>query len=161
MRVMISQPLNGASEKEKNQKRATVVAMLVAQGHEVREGLSNTTLPNGLNQELWLLGKRLQDMAVVDAVYFMDGWEKDRRCRLEYQVAIAYGKVTVNAEWRELKNCFTVEQTLYECFPDEISADKNESVAAIANRIIRLCREFIRCNRLYARKYKRFKVQKR
>lgn len=79
----------------------------------------------------------------MDAVYFMEGWDKARRCRIEYEACTFYGKITINAEWRELKKTFSIEQTIFECFPDQMD-DPQESVEQVANRIIRLCQ--IKCN---------------
>ncbi len=92
MRVMISQPVTGTSAEEMAKARAGVVSMLNEQGHEVwGEETRREYIPIGVNQDLWQLGRRLQAMAGADAVYFMDGWEKDRGCRLEYEACRAYG----------------------------------------------------------------------
>lgn len=97
MRVMISQPLGGFDEEERLQEREAVSAMLRAWGHEIWGELSErTAIPKGVSQELWRLGRRLQDMAGADAVYFMDGWEQDRRCRLEYEACRLYYKIPMN-----------------------------------------------------------------
>lgn len=96
MRVMISQPIEGTVEEQARAK-AKVIAELEAEGHEVWGKLpQRLSTPNGVNEELWQLGRRLQDMAAADAVYFMDGWEKDRRCRLEYETCKLYGKISMN-----------------------------------------------------------------
>lgn len=97
MRVMISQPTRDMSAYEMAKARAQVAAMLEAQGHEVwGEEVGKEILLAAENQDLWLLGRRLQIMAGVDAVYFMDGWEKDRGCRLEYEACRLYGKIPMN-----------------------------------------------------------------
>lgn len=92
MRVMISQPITGTSAEEMAKARMEVVSMLDEQGHEVwGEETRREYIPTGVNQDLWQLGRRFQAMAGADAVYFMDGWEKDRGCRLEYEVCEKYG----------------------------------------------------------------------
>lgn len=96
MRVMISQPAEGTGE-EQVRARAKVIAELEGEGHEVwGEPYQQVPTPNGVNEELWHLGRVLQDMAAADAVYFMDGWEEDRRCRLEYEACKLYGKISMN-----------------------------------------------------------------
>ncbi len=106
MRVMISQPMNGLPELEIRYERQQTAAQLTKQGHEIVDTVfEQTEAPEGVNAPLWLLGKVLQAMAQVDAVYFMDGWmdgwEKDRQCRLECQAAEAYGLTTLNAKCQD------------------------------------------------------------
>ena len=97
MRVMISQPVTDTSTEEMAKARAEVISMLDGQGHEVwGEEIRRKNIPAGLSQELWQLGQRLQAMVGADAVYFMDGWEKDRGCRLEYEACRLYGKIPMN-----------------------------------------------------------------
>lgn len=91
MRVMISQPIEGTVEEQARAK-AKVIAELEAEGHEVwGEPSQQVPAPKGVNEALWQLGRRLQDMAGADAVYFMDGWEKDRVCRCLYKTATQFG----------------------------------------------------------------------
>jgi hypothetical protein len=49
-----------------------------------------TTIPDEANS-LWLLSKSLETMSQADVVYFANGWEKSKRCRIENQCAMAYG----------------------------------------------------------------------
>lgn len=89
---MISQPLDATPEAERNMAKSEVVALLEEQGHEIwGEEIGRKNIPESVGRELWQLGRRLQVMAGIDAVYFMDGWEKDRGCRLEYEVCEKYG----------------------------------------------------------------------
>lgn len=143
MRVAISQPMKGLSAEEIRKQRAVVVASLEAEGHEVVDTVFTGTPPESGSQALWHLGKALQTLSTVDAVYFMDGWDQARGCRIEYEACVFYGKTAMNAEWQELKRAFSVERTLFECFPDQMN-DPRETVEQVANRIIRLCR--IKCD---------------
>ncbi len=96
MRVMISQPMKGLSAEEIRERRVAVVAKLEADGHEVVDTLLTDTPPENGSQALWYLGKALQAIAGVDAVYFMEGWEKARGCRIEYEACVAYGVTIIN-----------------------------------------------------------------
>ncbi len=98
MRVMISQPMKGLSAEEIRERRATVVAKLEDEGHEVVDTVFTDTPPENGNQALWCLRKALQVMSTVDAVYFMEGWEKARGCRIEYEACILYGIRALNAD---------------------------------------------------------------
>lgn len=40
---------------------------------------------------LWYLGKSIQLLAQADMVYFCDGWDKARGCRMEHEIAKQYG----------------------------------------------------------------------
>lgn len=96
MRVMISQPTEGTGE-EQARARAKVIAELEVQGHEIWGESGRVSAPSGVNQELWHLGRVLQDMAAADAVYFMDGWAQDKACRLEYEACALFGIRPQNA----------------------------------------------------------------
>lgn len=91
MRVMVSQPMKGLTEDQTRKNRAKVVAMLESEGHTVIDTVFSNSAPAGVNQSLWLLGKRFQAIASVDAVYFMDGWRETRGCRMEQNVCELYG----------------------------------------------------------------------
>lgn len=96
MRVMISQPMKGLSAEEIRERRAAVVARLEAEGHEVVDTVFTETPPEEDNQALWYVGKSLQAIAGVDAVYFMEGWDKARGCRIEYEACVLYGIYAMN-----------------------------------------------------------------
>ena len=40
---------------------------------------------------LWFLGKSLELLSTADIVYFADGWENYRGCKIEYTCAVEYG----------------------------------------------------------------------
>lgn len=98
MRVMISQPTEGLAEEQIRDARRKVIVQLDAQGHEVWGEMSSlVAIPPGANEQLWRLGRRLQDMAEADAVYFMDGWEKDSACRMTHEAAENFGIMEMNS----------------------------------------------------------------
>lgn len=162
MQILISQPQERADQSASRLEKEKVICALKAYGHIIFDEATYEELsPKDAKPLLWRLGRRIQLMARADAVYFMDGWENDRDCRLEYEVATAFRLTIINAEWRELSNSFSVAQTLAECFPEEFFRDKNESVSATTNRIIRLCKELIGSNRAYWRRHKQLKIRRR
>ena len=64
-----------------------------------------TVFPQGYaeqNDPLWLLSLVLNKMSDCDAVYFCDGWEDARGCRIEHEVAEAYGLDIIYAEDEEV-----------------------------------------------------------
>lgn len=40
---------------------------------------------------LWFLGKSLELLSTADVVYFADGWQDYRGCKIEHDCAEAYG----------------------------------------------------------------------
>lgn len=90
MNIMISQPMRGKSTDQIKAERAEVEAALQAKGHYVIDSVF-TTIPNTKNKPLWCLGASFQIIADCDAVYFMDGWEDARGCRMEMEACKQYG----------------------------------------------------------------------
>ncbi|WP_286078633.1 DUF4406 domain-containing protein [Faecalibaculum rodentium] len=95
-KAMISQPMGGLTKDELLEIRDKAKAELEELGYEVL----NTIFASFDNEfglmdpdhiALLHLGKSLEAMALCDAVYFCDGWQDKRECRLEHQAASAYG----------------------------------------------------------------------
>lgn len=99
MKAMISQPMNGKTDDEIIRTRDKAIKILESKGYEVAntffegEWCDDEALEsNGIvNKPLWFLAKSLEKMSECEAVYFCDGWENTRGCRIEYSAAFAYG----------------------------------------------------------------------
>jgi len=89
MRVMISQPMGGKTEEQIRTERAKVVKLLEEHGHDVIDTVI-PNLGNHGNVPLKYLAKSIEFMADADVVFFMDGWEHARGCRIEHQCCIDY-----------------------------------------------------------------------
>jgi len=89
-KVMISQPMRGKTEEQVRAERAELVEILTEQGYEVVDTVFSDFTNQG-NMPLKYLAKSLEFIADVDAVYFMDGWQDARGCRIEHQVCVDYG----------------------------------------------------------------------
>lgn len=50
---------------------------------------------------LYYLGKTIDDMGIVDAVYFTRDWQSARGCRLEREIAKAYGVKILDYDFLE------------------------------------------------------------
>lgn len=96
MRIMISQPMNGLTREEIESNRARVVEVLVSQGHEIVDSYIAEDTPPNSNEGLLCLGKSFVIMSSVDAVFFMDGFEKARGCWMEFEACIKYGIPVLN-----------------------------------------------------------------
>jgi len=93
-RVMISQPMRGKTEEQIREERNEVVELLQQEGYEVID----TVFPDfenievqDANKPLLYLSKSIEYLSKVDSIYFMDGWQNARGCRIEHQCAVDYG----------------------------------------------------------------------
>lgn len=91
MKVMISQPMRGKTNEQIRQEKEKLVKQLEAQGHEVVDTVFDLA-PNGVDEAIYFLSKSIEFISQVDALIFMPGWNNARGCRIEYQVAVEYGK---------------------------------------------------------------------
>lgn len=89
MKVMISQPMRGKSDRQIKEERENIIKMIQDEENEYVD----TVLDISENKSpIYYLGKSIELMADVDAVIFMEGWQSTRGCIIEYNVAKMYGK---------------------------------------------------------------------
>ena len=89
----------GKTDEEIVATREAAIRALEAKGYEVVNTLftdewysQDNMLTRGVEQiPLCFLAKSLENMSLCNVVYFCDGWEKTRGCRLEHEAAKAYG----------------------------------------------------------------------
>lgn len=96
MKAMISQPMAGKTDEEIAEARERVKAKLEGMGYEVADTLFDFTdgqlkALEVQNVPLYYLASSLQAMSRCDRVYFCKGWKQARGCRIEHDVATAYG----------------------------------------------------------------------
>ena len=91
MKIMISQPMQGKTEKQIRDERKALTEALEREGHEVVDTVFES-VPNNVDIAIYLLAKSIEYIGRVDAVYFMKGWENARGCRIEHQVAVEYDR---------------------------------------------------------------------
>lgn len=91
-RLFISQPMNGRSDVEIKAARERAVAEV-----EERLGEKVYVIESFLEgapaqaRPLWFLGKSLELLSTADVVYFAEGWDSARGCRIEQLCAREYG----------------------------------------------------------------------
>lgn len=96
---MICQPMRGLTEEEILANREEAIKKLQNGGYEVINTVFNGYEytdeyfeKNCIKQKpVYYLGKSLEHMALCNVVYFCKGWEEARGCRIEHEVATAYG----------------------------------------------------------------------
>lgn len=100
-KAMLSQPMAGKSEEEIVATRNHAIRALEAQGYEVVNTLFTDEWYNRDNMKergvenipLCFLAKSLENMSKCHAAYFCKGWENARGCKIEHEVAKAYGLI--------------------------------------------------------------------
>lgn len=108
MKAMLSQPMNGLTEEEIIATRERAIRKLQNEGYEVintyfsDEWYSRDSMKErGVVQiPICFLAKSLENMSLCDTVFFCKGWENARGCKIEHDVAKAYG-VTIIYEGDE------------------------------------------------------------
>lgn len=91
MKIMISQPMNGKTREQIEAERMELRMKFEAEGHTVIDTIFADSPEEAQNKPVWYFSKAIEAMSTVDAVYFMEGWEEARGCKLEHQIAEAYG----------------------------------------------------------------------
>jgi len=100
MRVFISQPMSGLTDKEikVNRDKAIEEIKLLYNFFDKNNQLEiisttyprdNETLPDEASR-LWWLGRAIQMLEDVDVLYMCEGWENSHGCRVEKYVAHEY-----------------------------------------------------------------------
>lgn len=108
--AMISQPMNGKTYEEINHTRDKALKTLTGIGYEVINTLFSDEWEHreeirGVAQiPLLFLAKSIESMSKCHAVYFCKGWEEARGCRIEHEIAKAYGLDIVYEEKEEIKD---------------------------------------------------------
>ena len=91
MRVFISQPMNGRSNRSIVEERKPIVEKYEQSGWEVIDSVLNL----GPADALIYLAESIKLLNDADRVVMMKGWAKSRGCRIEHEIAVAYGKDVV------------------------------------------------------------------
>ena len=92
MKVMISQPMRGKTTKQIETERKELVEELERKGHEVVNTIFAEETPKDCDTAIYYLSKSVEAIGKVDGIVFMQGWENARGCKIEHQIACAYGK---------------------------------------------------------------------
>lgn len=92
MKVMISLPMNGRKNDEIKERIKELKEKFAKLHIDVIDSFLTDEIENSYHPGVYYLGRTLtQFMHNVDAVYFDDGWEKARGCRIENAVCQEYG----------------------------------------------------------------------
>lgn len=103
MKAMLSQPMAGKTNEEIIATREHAIAVLKERRYEIINTLftdewysQEAMKKRGVeNIPLCFLAKSLENMSLCHAAYFCKGWENARGCRIEHEVAKAYGMTII------------------------------------------------------------------
>lgn len=91
-KVFISQPMSGKSIEQITEVRQEAISHVEKLFNDEVQVLDSFMLDDVKGKDpLWLLGKALQILSEADVVYFAEGWENARGCRIEHECAVSYG----------------------------------------------------------------------
>ncbi len=91
-KLFISQPMRGKSNEEiiaEREKAVKAAAEKLGEPVEVIDSFFKDAPVTA--SPLWFLGKSLEALAGADIVYFCEGWDTARGCKIEQQCAVEYG----------------------------------------------------------------------
>ena len=102
-KLFISQPMAGKTNEEIIATRERAIAVLKERGYEIINTLftdewysQEAMKKRGVeNIPLCFLAKSLENMSLCHAAYFCKGWENARGCKIEHEVAKAYGMTII------------------------------------------------------------------
>lgn len=99
LRVFISQPMNGKTDKEIEEERLRIVSKLSETVDEPFEVIDSffKSAPHDA-KPLWFIGKSIELLSTADLAYFAKGWENARGCSIEHSCAVAYMVETIIVE---------------------------------------------------------------
>ena len=93
-KAMLSQPMANKTNEEIIATRENAIKVLEGKGYNIVNTLftDEKMKERGVVQiPLCFLAKSLENMSLCHAVYFCKGWENARGCKIEHDVAVAYG----------------------------------------------------------------------
>lgn len=106
MKVMISQPMNGIPDSEVRRIQNELKERFAKYHIEVIDSYIEDDVESDVNNPgVFYLGKTLMDsLSKVDAVYFVDGWQRARGCKIERQICEEYGIMILDDSFFKQEN---------------------------------------------------------
>ena len=104
-RLFISQPMRDKTDEEiliEREKAIRIAEELLGEKVEVIDSFFKNAPHEA--RPLWFLGKSLELLSTADIVYFADGWENYRGCKIEHTCAVEYGLRMIQSD-----SCLSVE----------------------------------------------------
>ena len=98
-KLFISQPMKGLTDEEILKAREEIktrAEQVIGEQVELIDSFVED-YPREINKSIpvWYLGKSIQFLSQADIAYFGGDWRNARGCKIEYEVANAYGIKTI------------------------------------------------------------------
>lgn len=98
-KLFISQPMKGLTDEEilkAREKIKTRAEQAIGEQVELIDSFVED-YPGEINKSIpvWYLGKSIQFLSQADIAYFGGDWRNARGCKIEYEIANAYGIKTI------------------------------------------------------------------
>lgn len=90
-KVFISMPMNGKTDKRIREDLEKAKRKVV-DGYGDVEFVDSYFKDGDKEDPIKMLGESIKLLADADMVYFCDGWESARGCRIEHEVATVYDR---------------------------------------------------------------------
>ena len=96
-KIFISQPMNGKTTEEIEDKRHHIIDKL--RENECVEIIDSffKDAPHDI-KPLWYLGESIKLMSEADIVFFCNGWQTAKGCQIEHDCALEFGIDTMYEE---------------------------------------------------------------
>lgn len=106
MKVMISQPMNGIPDSEVRRIQNELKERFAKYHIEVVDSFLTEEVDTNLrNKGVFYLGRTIQKfLSDVDAVYFVNGWQRARGCKIERQICEEYGIMILDETFFKQEN---------------------------------------------------------
>ena len=100
LKLFISQPMNGKTDKEILREREQIISMVKEHydSVEVIDSFVKENAPKDVNVPLYYLSKSIEFLSMADVAYFTSGWQDTRGCKIEHECAEAYGIQIIEEE---------------------------------------------------------------
>ena len=100
-KLFISQPMRGKTDKQIKSEREYAVAKskdILGEEVEVIDSYFEDYNPSEGCIPMKYLAKSIELLADADIVYFANGWQEARGCKIEHDCVIAYGTAYIYGE---------------------------------------------------------------
>ena len=106
MKVIISQPMNGIPDSEVRRIQNELKERFAKYHIEVVDSFLTEEVDTNLrNKGVFYLGRTIQKfLSDVDAVYFVNGWQRARGCKIERQICEEYGIMILDDSFFKQEN---------------------------------------------------------
>lgn len=95
-KLYISQPMKGKTREEIIEAREKAIECVKSKVEDEIQVIDSYFGAVPPKKPLYLLGKCLEVMADADIIYFVEGWQDYRGCKIEHQCAEEYGIEIIN-----------------------------------------------------------------